>query len=50
MRWGSWINDLPERPQGRAGREPLDHFDTLGTCHYICTLHSKAMDGEVIIK
>lgn len=25
-------------------------FDTPGTYHYICTLHSKDMDGEVIVK
>jgi plastocyanin len=25
-------------------------FDTPGAYHYICTLHSKDMDGEVIVK
>ena len=25
-------------------------FDQPGTYHYVCTLHSKDMDGEVIIK
>jgi plastocyanin len=25
-------------------------FDTPGTYHYFCTLHSKDMDGEVIVK
>ena len=25
-------------------------FDTPGTYHYICTLHSKDMEGEVIVK
>jgi plastocyanin len=25
-------------------------FDTPGTYHYVCTLHSKDMDGEVIVK
>ncbi|MBD0348288.1 MAG: cupredoxin domain-containing protein [Thermoleophilia bacterium] len=25
-------------------------FDTPGTHHYVCTLHSKDMDGEVIVK
>ena len=25
-------------------------FDTPGTYHYVCTLHSKDMDGEVIAK
>ena len=25
-------------------------FDTRGTYHYVCTLHSKDMDGEVIVK
>ena len=24
-------------------------FDTPGTYHYVCTLHSKDMDGEVIV-
>jgi plastocyanin len=25
-------------------------FDTTGTYHYVCTLHSQDMDGEVIVK
>ena len=25
-------------------------FDTPGTYHYVCTLHSKDMEGEVIVK
>jgi plastocyanin len=25
-------------------------FDTPGTYHYVCTLHSKDMDGEVIVR
>jgi plastocyanin len=25
-------------------------FETPGTYHYVCTLHSKDMDGEVIVK
>jgi plastocyanin len=25
-------------------------FDTPGNYHYVCTLHSKDMDGEVIVK
>jgi plastocyanin len=25
-------------------------FDTPGTYHYVCTLHSHDMDGEVIVK
>jgi plastocyanin len=25
-------------------------FDRPGTYHYVCTLHSKDMDGEVIVK
>ena len=25
-------------------------FDDPGTYHYVCTLHSKDMDGEVIVK
>jgi plastocyanin len=25
-------------------------LDTPGTYHYVCTLHSKDMDGEVIVK
>jgi plastocyanin len=25
-------------------------FDTPGTYHYVCTLHSKDMDGEVIVQ
>jgi plastocyanin len=25
-------------------------FDTPGTYHYVCTLHSRDMDGEVIVK
>jgi plastocyanin len=25
-------------------------FDTPGTYHYVCTLHSKDMDGEVVVK
>jgi plastocyanin len=25
-------------------------FDTPGTYHYVCTLHSQDMDGEVIVK
>jgi plastocyanin len=25
-------------------------FDTRGTYHYVCTLHSKDMDGEVIVR
>ena len=25
-------------------------FDTAGTYHYVCTLHSQDMDGEVIVK
>ena len=25
-------------------------FDTPGSYHYVCTLHSKDMDGEVIVK
>ena len=25
-------------------------FDTPGTFHYVCTLHSQDMDGEVIVK
>jgi plastocyanin len=25
-------------------------FDKPGTYHYVCTLHSKDMDGEVIVK
>ena len=25
-------------------------FDTPGTYHYVCTLHSNDMDGEVIVK
>jgi len=25
-------------------------FDRTGTYHYVCTLHSKDMDGEVIVK
>ena len=25
-------------------------FDTPGTYHYVCTLHSKDMDGTVIVK
>ena len=25
-------------------------FDTPGTYHYVCTLHRKDMDGEVIVK
>jgi plastocyanin len=25
-------------------------FDKAGTYHYVCTLHSKDMDGEVIVK
>jgi plastocyanin len=25
-------------------------FDTPGTYHYVCTLHSKDMDGQVIVK
>ena len=25
-------------------------FDTPGTHHYVCTLHSKDMDGEVIVE
>lgn len=26
------------------------NFDTPGTYHYVCTLHSQDMDGEVIVK
>ena len=25
-------------------------FDTPGTYHYVCTLHSNDMDGEVVVK
>ena len=25
-------------------------FETPGTYHYVCTLHSKDMDGEVVVK
>jgi plastocyanin len=25
-------------------------FDTPGTYHYVCTLHSQDMDGEVVVK
>jgi len=25
-------------------------FDTPGTYHYVCTLHKRDMDGEVIVK
>jgi plastocyanin len=25
-------------------------FDTPGTYHYVCTLHSQDMDGEVIVR
>ena len=25
-------------------------FDTAGTYHYVCTLHKRDMDGEVIVK
>ena len=25
-------------------------FDKAGTYHYVCTLHSKDMDGEVVVK
>jgi plastocyanin len=25
-------------------------FDTRGTYHYVCTLHKRDMDGEVIVK
>lgn len=42
--------DGQEDHQVEQGESIALKFDTPGTYHYICTLHSKDMDGEVIVK
>ena len=42
--------DGQEDHQVEQGESIALTFDTPGTYHYTCTLHSKDMDGEVIVK
>ncbi len=42
--------DGQEDHQVEQGESFSITFDTPGTYHYVCTLHSKDMDGEVIVK
>jgi plastocyanin len=56
----TWTNDdnftHTVRVDGREDHEVAQGdsvsitFDTSGTYHYVCTLHSKDMDGEVIVR
>ena len=43
------VDDQEDHKVGQ-GESVSIKFDTPGTYHYICTLHSKDMDGEVIVK
>jgi len=42
--------DGQEDHEVERGESVSISFDTPGTYHYVCTLHSKDMDGEVIVK
>jgi plastocyanin len=42
--------DGQEDHKVERGQSVSISFDTPGTYHYVCTLHKKDMDGEVIVK
>ena len=42
--------DGQEDHKVERGKSVSITFDTPGTYHYVCTLHSRDMDGEVIVK
>jgi plastocyanin len=42
--------DNQEDHEVEQGESVSIKFDRPGTYHYVCTLHSKDMDGEVIVK
>jgi len=42
--------DGQEDHEVERGESVSISFDTPGTYHYVCTLHRKDMDGEVIVK
>jgi plastocyanin len=42
--------DGEEDHKVEQGKSVTITFDTPGTYHYVCTLHSQDMDGEVIAK
>ena len=43
------VDDQQDHKVGQ-GESVSIKFDTPGTYHYVCTLHSKDMDGEVMVK
>ena len=42
--------DGQEDHKVERGKSVSISFDTPGTYHYVCTLHKRDMDGEVIVK
>ena len=42
--------DEQEDHKVERGESVSISFDTPGTYHYVCTLHKRDMDGEVIVK
>ena len=42
--------DGQEDHKVERGESVSSAFDTAGTYHYVCTLHSQDMEGEVIVK
>jgi plastocyanin len=42
--------DGQEDHKVKQGESVRIRFDAPGTYHYVCTLHSQDMDGEVIVK
>jgi plastocyanin len=42
--------DGQEDHKVERGQSVSISFDTPGTYHYVCTLHERDMDGEVIVK
>ena len=42
--------DGQEDHKAERGESVSIRFDTPGTYHYVCTLHSQDMDGEVIVR
>jgi len=45
MPYGSWVNDLPTG----FGDSVSIKFDKPGSYHHVSTLHSKDMDGTVVV-
>ena len=43
------VDGQPDHKVGRGDSMSI-RFDKAGTYHYVCTLHKRDMDGEVIVK